>query len=712
MRIRKFNFKKHKLFIRWIETYLMLVVVLAGVTIPIYIQSYHSVKKSIISDTYSSVENGMQLLLNDTNTYSAIIDSLQKSVEYNRIADLSGEPKNSDYVKMASLQRYYRDMLLSSVIQDNAFIMFSKNDVVLSKYSVFSDMKNFYGPIWQIEGLSYEEMRERFFEKRYYGEFLSNMVFCKTDENKKCDIVFVYTVSDTEKKSGGGVIFSVYDSDKILSLLGLNQIAESGRVRLINNLGEEIVDINNQASAKESGADIVCTAPNSSVTIEVTISDEFYSESLAAAKKTLLFYAIVFFSLGLALSLVFAYRNGKPLRNLIKVLSVNEDYPIENEYDYICNYITKLSDSSAITKTQMLDNMLVRLLFTRLTDKESEEFESISDGAFGVSTMVLIKSDSINWEKTFNLYLDGGGLPMYKTIIIDPFTEVIFFDGDKLDKERINEIILELNRKNSFKLKAAASTPYRTLSDTASVFARLQELIKYAEFYMVLTLDVNESGSANSDYTKKYYADSKPLNEYLRSGDSFETNKIIYKQWYQLSTNPGTDEDIANLFYYQAGIITEVVINVGYEEPMPKFKKENDILANALCVTEYINGLCGFINENRNSGNQLDMEIIKYINKHYTETSFYLMTLSEEFNMSSRAVTGIIKQITGNTFSDYLKKLRLSRVARLLIETDRPIQSIATQSGFESANSLLKSFKKEYGVSPTEFRKNKRMSAD
>ena len=88
------------------------------------------------------------------------------------------------------------------------------------------------------------------------------------------------------------------------------------------------------------------------------------------------------------------------------------------------------------------------------------------------------------------------------------------------------------------------------------------------------------------------------------------------------------------------------------------------------------------------------------------------MTLSEKFNMSSRAVTGIIKQITGNTFSDYLKKLRLSRVARLLIETDRPIQSIATQSGFESANSLLKSFKKEYGVSPTEFRKNKRMSAD
>lgn len=46
MRIRKFNFKKHKLFIRWIETYLMLVVVLAGVTIPIYIQSYHSVKKA------------------------------------------------------------------------------------------------------------------------------------------------------------------------------------------------------------------------------------------------------------------------------------------------------------------------------------------------------------------------------------------------------------------------------------------------------------------------------------------------------------------------------------------------------------------------------------------------------------------------------------------------------------------------------------------
>lgn len=710
MRICKLNFKKHNLFIRWSETYLMLVIALAGVTIPIYIQSYNSVKKSIISDTCSSVENGMQLLINDTNTYCAIVDSLHKNIDYNRISDLSGMPHNTDYVTMASLQGYYRDMLLSSVIQDDAFIMFSKNDVVLSKYSVFSDMKEFYGPVWEFEGLSYNQMRKMLFEKRYYGEFLSNTVFSKTAENRKSDIVFVYTVSDAEKKRGGCVMFSVYDSKKILSLLGLNQIAETGRVRLINNLGEEIADINNLKTTSAKNPDVVFAAPNSSVSIEITISDGFYSESLVAVKKTLFLYAIIFFSLGVVLSLVFAYRNGKPLKNLIKFLSVNDDYPVENEYDYIRNYITRLSDSNTLTKTQMLDNMLVRLLFTGLTDKEGKEFEKISGGVFNISTMLLVKSDSINWEQTFNSYLDNEGQVKYKTILIDPFTEVIFFGGEGFDKERINGIFIELNQKNSFKLKGTVSTPYYILNDTASVFGKLQELIKYAEFYMVLTLDANDLRSVNSDYTKRYYADSKPLHEYLRSGDSLEANKIIYRQWYQLSINPGINEDIANLFYYQLGIITEIVIDVGYEEQMPKFKNENDILANALCVTDYISALCEFINEHRNRENQQDMEIIKYINKHYTETSFYLMSLSEEFNMSPRAVTGIVKQITGNTFSDYLKKLRLSRVARLLIETDFPIQNIATQSGFETANSLLKSFKKEYGVSPTEFRRNKRIS--
>lgn len=125
MKFHGLNLRKHKLFIRWIETYLLLVVILAAVTVPIYLQTYNSVKKSVISDTQTSVEHGVKLLQNELDTYYAILNSLKSNRDYKWLMDLSGTPQSEDYLHMASLQKYYRDMLLSSFIQDNTFIKLS-----------------------------------------------------------------------------------------------------------------------------------------------------------------------------------------------------------------------------------------------------------------------------------------------------------------------------------------------------------------------------------------------------------------------------------------------------------------------------------------------------------------------------------------------------------------------------------------------------------
>lgn len=708
MKLQHLNLKKHKLFIRWIETYLLLVVILAAVTVPIYLQSYQEVKNGVISDTRLSVEYGLNQLQNELNTYYAILDSLKSSREYKWMIDMTDVSHSGDYVHMASLQKYYKDLLLSSFIQEDTFIMFAQNDVVLSKYATFNDMEDFYGSILEFDGLTYDEMREMFFSKKYYGEFLSQVRFWELETKRSCDIVFAFTVSGTERSNGGAVLFSVYDTEKVISLLGLQQVAESGQIRLLNNQGNEILTLNRMEKFDGQRADLSITAPNSCITVEVMIPDSFYSEKLSATRNMLVMYALLFLILGIGMSMIFAYRNGRPLRNLVKLLSVDGDYPTENEYDYIRDYIKKLSHSHALTKAQMLDNMLVKLLFTGLNAKEQEEFKQLSDGHFISASMVLIKSNTINWEKAFVERLEEEKIPFYKSIPIDPFTAVVFFDSDSMDIERMNSILFDLNRICGFRLKGTMSTAFSLFPDAAKVFGKLRELIKYAEYCMFLTYDTHDSYKSNMDYAKGYFADSKLLREYLRSGNEFEANKIIYKQWYQLSINPGTNDDIANLFYYQTGILSEIIIDIGFEKPLPLFGNENDVLTNAVHVTQYIECLCDYINSRAEEGSQLDVEILKYINEHYYDSSFYLMTLSEEFHLSSRAVTRIVKRLTGSTFSEYLKKLRLSQVVRLLKETEQSVQEIATQSGFESANSLLKSFKKEYGVSPTEFRRNNR----
>lgn len=55
---------------------------------------------------------------------------------------------------------------------------------------------------------------------------------------------------------------------------------------------------------------------------------------------------------------------------------------------------------------------------------------------------------------------------------------------------------------------------------------------------------------------------------------------------------------------------------------------------------------------------------------------------------------------------DEIKEVQLRQVCNLLIETDLSFQTISLMCGFESTNYLLSIFKKKFGITMTEFKKN------
>ena len=64
------------------------------------------------------------------------------------------------------------------------------------------------------------------------------------------------------------------------------------------------------------------------------------------------------------------------------------------------------------------------------------------------------------------------------------------------------------------------------------------------------------------------------------------------------------------------------------------------------------------------------------------------------------------------TVSDLIRKERFRHTERLLAETKLPIARIADSCGFPSVNSLMRAFKKRYGVSPGQWRKANPQRAD
>lgn len=94
-------------------------------------------------------------------------------------------------------------------------------------------------------------------------------------------------------------------------------------------------------------------------------------------------------------------------------------------------------------------------------------------------------------------------------------------------------------------------------------------------------------------------------------------------------------------------------------------------------------------------------EIIKYINSNICE-DLSLNTLAMQFFISKYHLLREFKKYSGYTIHHYIQKKRLI-MARALLKGGAKVMDAAMDCGFGNYSSFVRSFKKEYGISPKEF---------
>jgi 2-isopropylmalate synthase len=82
-----------------------------------------------------------------------------------------------------------------------------------------------------------------------------------------------------------------------------------------------------------------------------------------------------------------------------------------------------------------------------------------------------------------------------------------------------------------------------------------------------------------------------------------------------------------------------------------------------------------------------------------------LEKLTEVFHLSKPYLSKYIKDRSGVTFQEIVKEERMKRACRLLAKTNQTVESIATQVGYENVEHFNRLFKKCYGLTPVQYRK-------
>ena len=100
-------------------------------------------------------------------------------------------------------------------------------------------------------------------------------------------------------------------------------------------------------------------------------------------------------------------------------------------------------------------------------------------------------------------------------------------------------------------------------------------------------------------------------------------------------------------------------------------------------------------------------QFIRYILDNF-DKDITLNDLSREFGYSPNHISYLFKENIGVGFRKYLSLQRLKNAEYLLSTTDKSIQSIAMECGFNDSNYFSTVFKKNYSVTPLEHRSSRR----
>jgi AraC family transcriptional regulator of arabinose operon len=102
-------------------------------------------------------------------------------------------------------------------------------------------------------------------------------------------------------------------------------------------------------------------------------------------------------------------------------------------------------------------------------------------------------------------------------------------------------------------------------------------------------------------------------------------------------------------------------------------------------------------------------ELLSHLNANLSNHTS-LEEMAERTGVSVSRLQHLFKAEVGTSVTQYLCEKRLQMVSQLLETTHLAIKTIYYQTGVLDEKAFLRNFKKKFGMTPTEYRKNHRHS--
>ncbi len=118
----------------------------------------------------------------------------------------------------------------------------------------------------------------------------------------------------------------------------------------------------------------------------------------------------------------------------------------------------------------------------------------------------------------------------------------------------------------------------------------------------------------------------------------------------------------------------------------------------------YFNNVAESKHEFSSAREKLYYEILNYANSAFRNPSFSLKDICRHFNISYSYASHLFAEFNELSFARYVRNIRIEAAKRYLEHTTLPIIFTSSECGFSDSNYFSSTFKKETGMTPSEYR--------
>lgn len=761
------NVQKKQLFLRFMISYILVLSIPLSVTLLVYQQSVGIVKKDALQANLSLLEQSKYIMdrgLNQVHSLSMqlSLDSKLKGLMYEK-GTLTGEKVNTLYEVWQDLP----NVALTGGLVKKFFVFFSGTGTVLAPDSTYR-LSDFYGWIYRYGNMDYETW-ERLFLQEYHDKEIFTSTPAYVDNGTSRVIAYVQSLPMEVSKQPLGTVMILIDEEEVLKSLGRISTKSGGNVYIVDEKGKIITSKNGfmdeipqdiletkstgYTERKVNGKDLLysyTTSKDYGWTFVAVLPSSTVLDKVDYIRNITIAAILLCFVIGTIVAYFMSYRNIKPIKEVIKILStrMSGSHPeVADEYNYLCSAVSKLVENDIELSNRLEENLpLAQAVFLqRLIKGELTSTEEL------VSTMQQVRLNVTG--NRFNVlvaHIKGYyGLFSKDTLQeLHVIKEILKnFDGDypieayPIDiDESVVAFIMAFPFAEEERCKRELQRMVRDMSDSLTIDYGIQISFGGGSFYNDLSdiyysfsearhaLEYKKAGylhkiSWYSDIDHEEWVYYYPIDleqrliNLVKAGNASETEKIldiIYRENFQ-KYNISSDM-VNNLYSEMRGTIYKVLSQVSIVESeglydiydiLKKMKHSNTVEDAYEAVKNAYVAICRIVDSRKHSQNtRLKEDVVRFLDENYMRQDVCLAFVAAQFDMSEVYLSNFFKEQVGENFSEYVERLRIQTASELLTQSKISIEDIAARVGYNSSHAFRRAFKRCKGILPTELRKN------